>query len=57
VGPGILWVSENRVEVLTSGLSVSEPAGDQAAEEDQTFQRLARQLLSALTQESEGTES
>jgi F0F1-type ATP synthase epsilon subunit len=56
VGPGILWVSENRVEVLTSGLSVSEPAGDQPAEEDQTFQRLARQLLASLTQESEGTE-
>jgi F0F1-type ATP synthase epsilon subunit len=52
VGPGILWVSENRVEVLTSGLSVSEPAGDQP-EEEQTFERLASQLLATLTQESE----
>jgi F0F1-type ATP synthase epsilon subunit len=57
VGPGILWVSENRVELLTSGLSVSQPAGDQPPEEDQTFQRLARQLLASLTQESEGTDS
>jgi F0F1-type ATP synthase epsilon subunit len=56
VGPGILWVAENRVEVLTSGLSVPEAAGDEPAEE-QTFERLARQLLSTLAPASGSRES
>lgn len=54
VGPGILWVSENRVEVLTSGLSV--PEGELPAEE-QSFDRLARELLATLTEQSERSES
>ncbi len=56
VGAGILWVSENRVEVLTSGLTAPEPADDHPAE-DQTFERLARELVATLTQESQRAES
>jgi F0F1-type ATP synthase epsilon subunit len=52
VGAGILWVSQNRVDVLTSGLATAAEE-QEAASHVQQFDRLARELLAGLTEDLE----
>lgn len=53
VGSGILSVADDAVEILTSGLVTSD-AELGPEDEDHRFDRLARQLLSALTGQPDG---